>query len=83
LRLSALDIDIGKEGVKKGKRNFNILVLFIAAAAGLGWMIFNRLQATQKPGGGRGGAASTPVEVAQIVRGPIFEWTGTRSQMWG
>ena len=64
--------------MKKGKRNFIILVILIAAAAGLGWMIFNRLQATQKPGGGRGGAASTPVEVAQIVHGPM-EWRQTFS----
>jgi len=64
--------------VKKDKRNFIVLILFIAATAGLGWMIFHRLQTTQKPGGGRGGAASTPVEVAQIVRGPM-EWRQTFS----
>ena len=38
-----------------------VLTVVIGVAAGIGWMIFNRLQATQGPGGPRGGPASTPV----------------------
>jgi len=36
-------------------------------------MIFSRLQGGSGPAGHRGGAGSTPVEVARIVRGPM-EW---------
>jgi len=64
--------------VKNGKRNIIVLILVTGVAAGIGWMILNRLQTSQGPAGGRGGPASTPVEVAQIVRGPM-EWRQTFS----
>jgi RND family efflux transporter MFP subunit len=55
-----------------------VLIVIIGVAAGIGWMILSRLQTTQGPGGARGGPASTPVEVARIVRGPM-EWRRTFS----
>jgi RND family efflux transporter MFP subunit len=62
--------------VKKGKRNLIVFIVAIAAAAGLGWMIFNRLQTDSGPAGRRAGASVTPVEVAPIARGPM-EWRQT------
>jgi RND family efflux transporter MFP subunit len=54
-----------------GPRNFVLSVLLIGAVAGLGWMIFGRLQ--EQAGSRKGGRAlrPVPVEVAQIQRGPI------------
>lgn len=62
----------------KGKRNVIGWVIVIALAAGLGWLIFDRLQVISRPQGDRGGQAPTPVEVAPILRGSI-EWRQTFS----
>jgi len=64
--------------MKKGQRNIIVLLVIIGVAAGIGWMILHRLQTSQGPSGGRGGPASTPVEVARIVLGPM-EWRQTFS----
>ncbi len=64
--------------MKKGSRNLIVLIVLIGAAAGLGWMIFDRLQAVSGPAGPREGPGSMPVEVARIVKGPM-EWRRTFS----
>ena len=48
-----------------------MLMLLLMAAAGLGWMIFNRLQDRAASGKKSGALGPAPVEVAQIKRGPI------------
>ena len=54
-----------------GPKIFILTVLLIGAAAGLGWIIFGRLQ--EQADANKGGRAMrpVPVEVAQIQHGPI------------
>lgn len=48
-----------------------LLLLFLAALAGLGWMIHARLQETDAPARRGGGERIAPVAVAPVEHGPI------------
>ena len=64
--------------MKKGTRNLIALTVILGAAAGLGWMIFDRVQESTAPAQKRDSRGPTPVEVAEIVRGSM-EWRRTFS----
>lgn len=64
--------------MKRRVRNFIVFMIFVVGAAGFGWMIYHRIQGASDPGGRRGVAGATPVEVTPIVLGPI-EWRRTFS----
>jgi RND family efflux transporter MFP subunit len=55
----------------RGLKIFSLTVLLLGAAAGLGWVIFDRLQEQAGSGKRDKTLRAVPVEVAQIQRGPI------------
>lgn len=59
--------------MQKRRRNLFVLIAAMAAAAALGWMIFDRLHTPSRTAEGRGPLAGTPVEVVGIMRGSM-EW---------
>jgi hypothetical protein len=54
-----------------GPKIFILMVFIIAAAAGLGWLIFGQFQERAATGKSGRILRPVPVEVAQIQRGPI------------
>jgi len=59
-------------------RNLIILLIIVGAAAGIAWMIWDRLQKAQAPPGAALGRAAIPVEAAPIERGSL-KWQKTFS----
>jgi len=64
--------------VKKGQRYIMMWALLLAAAAGFGWLVLDRLETAPHRHSDRGDQTPIPVEVAPIVGGPI-EWRQTFS----
>lgn len=57
--------------MKSNGFRFMAALLFMGAVAGLGWLIYNRLQEHQRPVGGARAPQAVPVEVSEIRRGSI------------
>lgn len=59
--------------MKSGGAKPVLMAVILLAAAGLGWLTFDRLQGRSGSGGGARGVQPVPVEVAPIRQGPIAQ----------